>query len=111
MSSVHCIRKYDKFIEASHSESPILIQGINAEIFRVVHGIDLNEEFNTDSHGLSKIACMCPTCPFFKKKFTGPVDEDGFQLHLFEHYPKLQNKTLFRQPTEQNYLLFEAHFI
>jgi len=105
--------KYDKFMEQTHNERPLLITTPNAEIFMVLHNRDLREEFNTNEYGLSKTTCMCPSCPFFKKKFTGPENDEGYQCFLIEHYPKWLDKHYYTNDShpELNYLKFETYFI
>jgi len=113
MSSVHCILKYDQFMEETHKNNPILISDLNAEIFSALHQRNLKEEFKTDERGLSNIACMCPACPFFKQKMTGWNNADGINLYLLEHYSKWHDKTRQwnHQDMDLNYMMFEGYFI
>lgn len=113
MSSIHCLKKYDAVIGPSHEEKPLLITTLNAQIFQILHGRNLIEEFQTNNKGLSKIACMCPACPFFKKKFSGPTTQEGFQCALLEHCPKWLNTDWINASEEHeiNFLMFEAYFL
>lgn len=113
MSSLHCLKKYDAEIDAKHEEKPLLITTVNAEIFQIFHGRNLIEEFQINEKGLSKIACMCPACPFFKKKFSGPTTPEGFQCALFEHCPKWLKSDWINNAENHvvNFLIFEAYFL
>ena len=82
MSSLHCLKKYDAEIDAKHEEKPLLITTVNAEIFQIFHGRNLIEEFQINEKGLSKIACMCPACPFFKKKIFRTHYTRGFSMRV-----------------------------
>lgn len=62
---------------ASHADLPIVVSPENAERFEKEHGRNLIEELDINEYGLSRIACMCPQCPFFKKPLGRITERDG----------------------------------
>jgi len=52
---------------ASHADLPVIVSAENARRFQMQHGRDLMEELDINDYGLSRLACMCPQCPYFGK--------------------------------------------
>lgn len=80
-----CTNKFIREMSQAHSQPPILISQLNAQIFKAIYNRDLLEEYKTTSYGLSKIACMCPSCPFFKIKLNESATGEQFDDLLLEH--------------------------
>jgi len=64
----YVLTRYQSIMLVGHAEFPVIISEENAAKFKEKHGRDLREEFDVTEYGLSRIACMCPQCPFFKKE-------------------------------------------
>lgn len=84
-SKMYGLTLYQNAMKEAHVHPPILINGLNVQIFKSLHNRDLSDEFKTTVYGLSKICCMCPSCPFFKKKISDDVSGTTFDLALLEH--------------------------
>lgn len=113
------LKLYENAMKEAHAHPPILINGLNAHIFKSLHNRDLNEEYKTTIYGLSKICCMCPSCPFFKKKTTGDATGNTFDLSLLEHISNSLNVSpdcydLYmanKNSLVYDYFEFEGYFI
>lgn len=63
----HVLKQYQSITLVSHFDLPVLVSKVNAERFRQKYNRDLRDELDVNEIGLSRVACMCPKCPFFMK--------------------------------------------
>jgi hypothetical protein len=118
-STLFVMKTFQSEMKIAPEAPPILIKGLNVEVFRAIHQRDLKTEFQTTAYGLSKIACMCPSCPFFKHKFSTDCDTQEFHPLLLEHISGAKHMGEYSfdlySVTEtveiDNYIEFEGYFI
>lgn len=72
----------------THTDLPVIVSAENNERFLQKHGRDLRQVLEVNDFGLSRVACMCPKCPFFAKPFGPPNMFNGkptINVFLQEH--------------------------
>jgi hypothetical protein len=62
---LHVHSKYATKTALTHTGMPILLPENYMAAFKKKHGRDLKAELEVNEYGLSKVACLYPTCPFF----------------------------------------------
>lgn len=70
----HVLARFQREMGSRHRERPILIHETHRLRFLEIYGRDLKTELDLNSKGFSRIACMCPKCPFFTKPLGVSVD-------------------------------------
>lgn len=81
----HVMQQYQSVMIITHIDLPIVISKENADRFKEKHGRDLLEEFQVNTWGVSRVACMCPKCPFFKKPLGQVAANAQISNELQEH--------------------------
>ena len=84
----HVLSHFQSVMLVCHSELPVLVSEENAALFKAKHGRDLLDEFDVNEYGLSRVACLCAKCPYFKVRMGNSTLRNG-QRHispmLYEH--------------------------
>jgi hypothetical protein len=66
-SESYVMKLFHERMQRTHQGLPVLITANFAEKFKEKHGRDLMAELDVCEYGLSRNACMHPSCPFFAK--------------------------------------------
>jgi hypothetical protein len=93
-ASVYAGCKFHNLSREQHRSLPVLVTKEFAAKFQANHGRDLIAELDINDYGLSRCACMCPTCPFFAQPM-GPKLK--FHLAIFSHI-KGVHRAVLTQP-------------
>lgn len=84
----HVLSHFQSVMLVCHSELPVIVSEENAALFKAKHGRDLLNEFDVNEYGLSRVACLCAKCPYFKVRMGNSTLRNG-QRHispmLYEH--------------------------
>jgi hypothetical protein len=80
----HVLARFQREMGSKHRERPILVSEAHRLRFLESHGRDLKMELDLNDKGFSRVACMCPRCPFFAKPLGVSVDGNLAQ-ELKEH--------------------------
>jgi hypothetical protein len=96
----------------SHTELPVVISNENNQRFLEKHGKDLRQFLEVNDFGLSRVACMCPKCPFFGMPMGRPLMMGGrptinatLQEHINSFVPGL-HKAIYTHHDKSNADIF-----